>query len=144
MTRYFAALERVMSPQIAAGLAVLVGFSRRYGSEERRRISSKGIRVADGSVAAFCTSHLSVVSALVAAFPAVGYRRCRLAVWTISIIPTYYVWHLRALGRPWMVPGWLMLLEYGAIAVAGLVIALRRVMRAPVTHVSHENAAPLR
>jgi hypothetical protein len=47
-----------------------------------------------------------------------------LTVWTVSIIPTYYVWHLRARGRPWLVPGWIMLLEYGAIAMAGAMIGL--------------------
>lgn len=62
-----------------------------------------------------------------------------IIVWTVSIIPAYYVWHLRALGRPWLVPGWIMLLEYGAIAAAGIAIALGSVMRAQVTHAS---AAP--
>jgi hypothetical protein len=35
-------------------------------------------------------------------------------IWTLRIIPTYYVWHLRTVGRPWLVPDWIMLLEYGA------------------------------
>jgi alpha-1,6-mannosyltransferase len=52
-----------------------------------------------------------------------------LMIWTVSIIPTYYVWHLRALGRPWLVPGWVMLLEYGSVAVAGAVIVFRRFLR---------------
>jgi hypothetical protein len=49
-----------------------------------------------------------------------------MMVWTVSIIPTYYVWHLRALGRPWIVPGWVMLLEYGSVAITGAIVALRR------------------
>jgi alpha-1,6-mannosyltransferase len=59
-----------------------------------------------------------------------------IIVWTVSIVPTYVQWHLRALGRPWgALPGWVMLLEYGCVAVAGAIIALRRLMRpaAPVT-----------
>ena len=52
-----------------------------------------------------------------------------IIIWTVSIIPTYFVWHLRALGRPWIVPGWIMLLEYGSVAAAGLIILLRRVGR---------------
>jgi hypothetical protein len=47
----------------------------------------------------------------------------------VSIIPTYYVWHLRALGRPFVVPGWIMLLEYGPMAIAGAIIGLRRLKR---------------
>jgi len=52
-----------------------------------------------------------------------------IIVWTVSIIPTYYVWHLRTLGRPWLVPGWVMMLEYGSVAVAAAIIALRRITR---------------
>ncbi len=28
-----------------------------------------------------------------------------IIIWTVSIIPTYYVWHLRTLGRPWLASG---------------------------------------
>ena len=53
-----------------------------------------------------------------------------IIVWTVSIIPTYLMWHLRTLGRPWgALPGWVMLLEYGCVATAGAMIALRRLMR---------------
>jgi hypothetical protein len=48
-----------------------------------------------------------------------------IIIWTVSIIPTYYVWHLRTLGRPWLVPGWIMLLEYGCVATAGAIVGLR-------------------
>ena len=56
-----------------------------------------------------------------------------LIIWSISILPTYYVWHLRALGRPWLVPGWIMLLEYGAVATAVAVLGLRRLLRPRVS-----------
>jgi alpha-1,6-mannosyltransferase len=53
-----------------------------------------------------------------------------LIIWTVSIIPTYVQWHLRALGRPWgALPGWVMLLEYGCVAAAGAILALRRIRR---------------
>ena len=45
-----------------------------------------------------------------------------IIVWTVSIIPTYVMWHLRTLGRPWgALPGWVMLLEYGCVAIAGVI-----------------------
>jgi len=37
---------------------------------------------------------------------------------------------LRTLGRPWLVPGWIMLLEYGCVVMAGAMIALRGLRRA--------------
>jgi hypothetical protein len=52
-----------------------------------------------------------------------------IVIWTVSIIPTYYVWYLRTLGRPWLVPGWITLLEYGSVATAFTVIGLLRVRR---------------
>jgi hypothetical protein len=42
-----------------------------------------------------------------------------IIVWTVSIIPTYVMWHFRALGRPWgSLPVWVMLVEYGCVAIA--------------------------
>jgi alpha-1,6-mannosyltransferase len=53
-----------------------------------------------------------------------------IMVWTVSIIPTYVQWHLRALGLPWSaLPRWVMLLEYGSIAFIGMLILLRRYAR---------------
>jgi hypothetical protein len=50
-----------------------------------------------------------------------------LIVWTVSIIPTYIVWHLRTLGHPFVLPGWVMLLEYGAVVITAAIIVLRRI-----------------
>jgi hypothetical protein len=55
-----------------------------------------------------------------------------IIIWTVSIIPTYYVWHLRTLGRPWIVPGWAMLLEYGFIAIAAASVVFRRLKRSAI------------
>jgi hypothetical protein len=52
-----------------------------------------------------------------------------IIIWTVSIIPTYVVWHLRALGLPWLVPGWVTLLEYGSVATAGAIVILLRLRR---------------
>jgi alpha-1,6-mannosyltransferase len=50
-----------------------------------------------------------------------------IIVWTVAIIPVYVQWHLRMLGRPWgALPGWVMLLEYGCVATAAAILALRR------------------
>jgi alpha-1,6-mannosyltransferase len=55
-----------------------------------------------------------------------------IIIWTVSIIPTYVMWHLRTLGRPWgSLPAWVMLLEYGCLSVAAVIIALRRIPQSP-------------
>lgn len=53
-----------------------------------------------------------------------------IIVWTVSVIPTYVMWHFRTLGSPWgSLPIWVMLLEYGCVAVAGVIIWLRHFIR---------------
>jgi hypothetical protein len=52
-----------------------------------------------------------------------------IIIWTVSIIPTYIVWHLRTLGRPWELPGWIVVLEYGSVAISAAIILLRRSTR---------------
>jgi hypothetical protein len=53
-----------------------------------------------------------------------------MIVWSVSIIPTYVMWHFRTLGRPWgALPDWVMLLEYGCVAIAGVMIAWRHFIR---------------
>ncbi len=53
-----------------------------------------------------------------------------IILWTVSIVPTYVMWHLRTLGRPWgSLPGWVMLLEYGCVAMTAAIILLRRITR---------------
>ncbi|MGB8113652.1 MAG: hypothetical protein WCF22_07750, partial [Candidatus Sulfotelmatobacter sp.] len=50
-----------------------------------------------------------------------------IIVWTVSIVPTYVMWHFRALGRPWgALPGWVMLVEYGCVAMVSAILGLRR------------------
>jgi alpha-1,6-mannosyltransferase len=62
-----------------------------------------------------------------------------IVIWTVSIIPTYVQWHLRSLGRPWgALPGWVMLLEYGCVAIAAAIFALRRIARPAVQGVTND------
>jgi hypothetical protein len=50
-----------------------------------------------------------------------------IIVWTVSIIPTYIMWHFRMLGRPWgALPAWVMVVEYGCMAVTGIVMGVSR------------------
>jgi alpha-1,6-mannosyltransferase len=54
-----------------------------------------------------------------------------IIIWTVSIIPVYVQWHLRALGRPWgALPGWVMVLEYGCVAITAAIIFMRRIRQA--------------
>jgi alpha-1,6-mannosyltransferase len=123
----FATLERVAAPRLVAGLAVLAGF-----------LTAVCLRKNSAALAADAFAWPMAASLLCAPVVYPWYllwllpfgrsvSTLPIIIWTVSMIPTYYVWHLRTLGRPWIVPGWALLLEYGAVATAGAWVGLRRI-----------------
>jgi alpha-1,6-mannosyltransferase len=130
----FATLERVAAPQLAVGLAVLVGF-----------LTASWLRstAPEWSSDAFAWPMAASLLCAPVVYPwyllwLLPFLRSAstlpLMIWTVSIIPTYYVWHLRTLGRPWLVPGWIMLLEYGCVAMTAAIIGFRRFKQPAVPH----------
>jgi len=125
----FATLERVAAPQVVAGLAVLVGFVTAIWMRRKS---------AEGSAEEFAWPMAASLFCAPVVYPwyllwMLPFLRSTstlpILVWTLSILPTYYVWHLRTVGRPWLVPDWIAILEYGSVAVAAAMIALRRTRR---------------
>jgi hypothetical protein len=132
----FATLERVAAPQLVAGLAVLVGFLTAIWMRSKAPAWSSDAFAWPMAASLLCAPvvypwYLLWLLPFLRSAPTVP-----IIIWTVSIIPTYYVWHLRTLGRPWLVPGWIMLLEYGSVATAGAIIMFRRFTRQAVTRCS--------
>lgn len=125
----FAMLERVMNPQVAAGLALFAGLLAAIWMRSRSAdLSSDAL--AWPMAASLLLAPVVYPWYLLWMLPFLrSVSTMPIIIWTVSIIPTYYVWHLRSLGRPWLVPGWIMLLEYGAVATAVAVLGLRRLLR---------------
>jgi alpha-1,6-mannosyltransferase len=134
----FAVLARVASPQLLVGMAVLVGLAT---ATWQRTISATPELSPD--LFAWSQFVWPMAACLLCApvvFPwyllwllpfLTSAPTLLIIIWTVSIIPTYVQWHLRALGRPWgALPGWVMLLEYGCVAVTGAIMWLRRTRRA--------------
>jgi len=122
----FATLERVAAPQLVVGFAVLVGLLTAIWLRSKAPVWSAESFAWPMAASLLCAPvvypwYLLWLLPFVQSASAVP-----LIIWTVSIIPTYYVWHLRTLGRPWLVPGWIMLLEYGAVATAAAIIAFHR------------------
>ena len=126
----FAMLDQVVSPKLLAGLALLAGFVTATWLRRAAPVWSPDI---------FAWPMAASLLFAPAVFPwyllwLLPFLRSPstllLIVWTVSIIPVYVQWHLRTLGRPWgPLPVWVMLLEYGCVAIAAAIIALRRINR---------------
>jgi hypothetical protein len=121
----FATLVRIVSPEIVAGLGVLVGLA--ISVWLRRRPDGYWPNAFAWPMAASLLCAPVVYPwYLLWLLPFVrSVSTVPLMIWTISIIPTFYVWHLRTLGGQWYVPDWIMLLEFGSVAAAGAIILFR-------------------
>lgn len=122
----FATLERVIPPQVVAGLAALTGLliAVRF---RRRAAELCGDALAWPMAASVLCAPVVYPWYLLWMLPFMrSISTLPILIWTVSIIPTYYVWRLRTLGQPWVVPDWILLLEYGSLAAAaGIVLLLR-------------------
>jgi hypothetical protein len=134
----FAVLERVATPQIVVGLAVLVGFLTAIWLRIKAPVQDADAFAWPMAASLLCAPVVYPWYLLWLLPFMRSASTLPLIIWTVSIIPTYYVWHLRALGRPWLVPGWIMLVEYAAVAVAGAIIGWRRLTRPVVPVCSTE------
>jgi len=125
----FATLERLAAPQLVVGLAVLVGFLTAIWLR-RKSVAWSSDAFAWPMAASLLCAPVVYPWYLLWLLPFLrSASTLPIIIWTVSIIPTYYVWHLRTLGRPWSVPGWIMLLEYGCVAMTAAIILLRRITR---------------
>jgi len=132
----FAALERVAAPALVAGLAVLFGILVAIWLR-RRSESWPSDAFAWPMAASLLCAPVVYPWYLLWVLPFLrSSSALPIIIWTVSIIPTYYVWHLRTLGRPWVVPGWVMMLEYGAMAACATIIGLRRLMQPAIPQCS--------
>jgi alpha-1,6-mannosyltransferase len=130
----FAALARVVHPQLLVGLAVLVGLLTATWHRIRRATTewSPGLFAWPMAACLLCAPVVFPWYLLWLLPFLTSASTLLIILWTVSIIPTYVQWHLRALGRPWVaLPGWVMLLEYGCLAIAAAIIALRRMPQSP-------------
>jgi Glycosyltransferase family 87 len=128
----FAALERVMAPQVAVGLAVLVGLLTAIWLRRKSPAWSSDAFAWPMAASLLCASVVYPWYLLWLLPFLRSMSTLPIIIWTVSIIPTYIVWHSRTLGLPWEVPAWIMLLEYGSVAVAAAFVALRQITRPPV------------
>jgi hypothetical protein len=129
----FAALDQIAPPQVLAGLAVLAGFLTAVWMRCKTSVLSADEFAWPMAASLLCAPvvypwYLLWLLPFLRSAWAVP-----IIIWTVSIIPTYYVWHLRALGRLWLLPAWIMVLEYGFVAIAAGIIGFLQFRRSRAT-----------
>jgi alpha-1,6-mannosyltransferase len=132
----FATLEPAVAPQLLAVLALLVGFLIAIRLRGGSPPLSSGAFVWPMAGSLLCAP-VVYPWYLLWMLPFIrSLSTLPIIIWTVSIIPTYVVWHLRTLGRPWSVPGWVTLVEYGSVATTGAIVLLRQLTRPAVPRCS--------
>src|SRR5258708_28048648 len=126
-------LHQVAPPQLLAGLAVLVGLATSIWLRSTAPESSPHVFAWPMAASLLCAP-VVFPWYLLWLLPFLSSASTLLIIlWTVSIIPTYVMCHCRALGRPWAaLPSWVMLLDYGCVAIAAAILALRRDHQATV------------
>jgi len=125
----FAEIERFVKPQVAAVLAVLVGLVTAAVLRRKQDGYSQQAFAWPMAASLLCAPVVYPWYLLWLLPFARSVSAVPLLIWTISILPTFYVWHLRTLGHQWLVPGWIMLLEYGSVAAAAAILEFWRIKR---------------
>ena len=122
----FAALHRVAPPQFLAGLAVVAGLAIATWLRSTAPKWSPE-QFAWPMAASLLCAPVIFPWYLLWLLPFLTSASTLLIIlWTVSIIPTYVMWHWRTLGHGWgSLPGWVMLLEYGCVAIVAALMAVR-------------------
>jgi hypothetical protein len=122
----FEMLERVAHPRLAAALAILAGLFAAAWQRAKRPAASPdawawpmAVSLACGPVVypwylLWLIPFLHSTSAL------------PLTIWSVSILPVFFVWYSYLQGGPWHVPASILLLEYGSVALAAAIAWIRR------------------
>jgi glycosyl transferase family 87 len=125
----FSRVERFVSPQLAAGFAAGIGILIAIWFRARSETVSADAFAWPMATSLLCAPVIYPWYLLwmlpftrsISTFP--------ILIWTVSIIPTYIVWHVRAAGHPWILPWYVMPLEYGALAVSAALVLFRRILK---------------
>jgi alpha-1,6-mannosyltransferase len=126
----FAALVRVAAPQLVVTLAVLVGFATSIWLRRAKDQWSPEV-FAWPMVASLLCAPVVFPWYLLWLLPFLTSASTLLIIlWTVTITTTYVMWHLSSVRGVWgALPAWVMLLEYGSVATAAAIIAVRRISR---------------
>jgi alpha-1,6-mannosyltransferase len=121
----FAAVERVANPVVAAAFAVLAGLAVAAWIRIRCRKETPDAWAWPMGAALVCAPVIYPWY-LIWLLPFLrSASSAPLILWSVTILSTYFVWHLHAIGGLWRVPGWIAVLEYLPVLAAAFFVLVR-------------------
>jgi len=122
----FAALDQVVPPQLLAGIAILIGFLAAIWLRRKAAAFSPEAFAWPMAASLLCAPVIYPWYLLWLLPFLRSASALPILIWTVCIIPVYVQWHLSRLEGTWgALPGWIMLVEYGCLAIAAAVLAIR-------------------
>jgi hypothetical protein len=112
----FLSLASLAGPAAATAVAIVAGLAVAAWARRRVPLASPGAWAWPMAAALLCAPMIYPWYLVWLAPFLVATETMPLAIWTVSILGTYVVWQLKA--AAWAVPGWALLVEYGALIVA--------------------------
>jgi alpha-1,6-mannosyltransferase len=126
----FATLAQVAPPQLLVGLAVLIGFVTALWLRSTARERFPDVFAWPMAASLVCAPVVFPWYLLWLLPFLTSASTLLIIVWSVSIMATYVQWHLRTVGHPWgALPGWIMVLEYGCVAIVAAIVAFHRISR---------------
>jgi alpha-1,6-mannosyltransferase len=123
----FLMLDRVASPNLLAGLAVLAGLVTATCLRQTTTEWRPDAFAWPMAASLFCAPVIFPWYLLWLLPFLTSASTLPILLWTVCIFPVYIQWHLRTLGLPWgPLPVWTMLVEYGCLAIAALILIRRK------------------
>ena len=140
----FAALHQRVAPQLLTAIAVLFGLGTAVYLRRTRHDFCSDAFAWPMAASLFCAPAVFPWYLLWLLPFLTRPATILLGVWTVSITSVYIMWHLRSLTGVWgSLPVWVMVVEYGCVAVAGAVLIIRPLMRRTIEDSRHGTEARL-
>lgn len=126
----FAILHQVAPPWLLAGVAVLVGLFIAAWLRNSAPEWSPDQIAWPMAASLFCAPAVFPWYLLWLLPFVIAPSTLILILWSVTISATYVIWHLRAIGGTWRtLPSWVMLVEYGILAIVAVTTCLHRIRR---------------
>jgi alpha-1,6-mannosyltransferase len=118
----YQAIAWLSFPMAAAAVAVLAGLAVAAWARWRLDAGHPGAWAWPMAAALVCAPVIYPWYLLYLTPFLVSVSTLPLLVWTFAVLGTYLVWYVPEYRLPWDVPPWVLILEYGLVAMAGLAV----------------------